>query len=139
MKKEVIIAIVIIVALALIGAAAVFLIKPNDSIPAPVVYEQVEVNALFDALKDDILVAGEYKDKSVEVSGNVCLVNPNENYVNISIPDNSLVVFCKAISAEQNSFINNCAIGDAITVRGKIVKVESLSGYTVEVDEFIGE
>ena len=108
MKKEVIIAIVIIVVLALIGAAAVFLIKSNDSIPVPVVYEQVEVNALFDALKDDILVAGEYKDKSVEVSGNVCLVNPDENYVNISIPNNSLVVFCRAISAEQSPFINNC-------------------------------
>ena len=136
MKKSVI---VVIVVLVLVGAAAMFLIKPSNPVPTPVVYESIEINTLFDALKDDILVAGEYKDKFVEVSGNVCLIRSDENYVNISIPDNSLIVFCKATSAEQNSFVTNCAIGDAIAVRGKVVKVESLSGYTIEVDEFIGE
>lgn len=104
-----------------------------------IVYTPYEVQTLMDDLQENALKAAQtYEDQYVELTGDLNVVDSSGKYISIT-PSGDQFAFigvqCYLKSDEQRDVVMNSAIGDRLTVKGKITSVGEVLGYSLDIDE----
>ena len=108
-----------------------------------ITYEQVELQTLFDDLDKNALAANKnYKNKYVEICGEISTIDASGDYISLQVPNAGLTldsILCKIYNKELREFIMIHEEGDMITVQGQITNVGEALGYVLRSHSFIGE
>lgn len=104
-------------------------------------YIAVSKQELSDALKANALKAADtYKDKYLEVSGYLDVIDSSGKYISINAGDDDYTfvsVRCDIKNDEQKAIIMDMNRGDALTIKGKCTDVGEVIGYDIDIDEII--
>lgn len=108
-----------------------------------ITYEQVKLQTLFDDLDKNAFAAKEnYKNKYVEIYGEISTIDASGDYISLRVPDAGFTldsILCKIYNRELREFIMVHKEGDMITVQGQITDVGEILGYVLRSHTFIGE
>lgn len=113
-------------------------ISPQTTATPQIRYEKVDLRAMLDELDKNALRAEEtYQDMYVEITGEIISFDSDGKYISI-VPCGGSVwsewVRC-SISATHKAFLLEKNVGDAVTIRGKVVSVGEIMGYSVKTIE----
>lgn len=129
----------VVVLLVLIGVATFFVIKKlsdkNDIVPTQVSFVNYQVSELENDLKQDASRAKEkYNEQFVAVTGILRGLDARGEYMKVSSDETVLeTVLCKITSESVRQNINSYHTGDTIIVKGQILEVDAVHGYTMDV------
>ena len=101
-------------------------------------YTPYSVSELVNDLEENALKAEEkYKDKYVEITGKLSVIDSKGKYISLSPTDNDFCltnVQCYIKNDEQKSKVLEVAKGDTLTIKGKIKSVGEVLGYSLDID-----
>ena len=106
----------------------------------PVSYTHYNVTELFDALEGNAMKAeSTYKDQYVELEGFLGNIDSSGKYIGVgAASDNYSYMFksvqCYIKTDEQREQIMEMNRDDPIVVRGKIIRVGEVMGYSLNID-----
>ena len=104
-----------------------------------IIYEACTVGDMVDLLGNNALRAEkEYQDKYVEVSGRLGNIDSDGKYITLYATDSTFAITgvqCYLQSDEQLNKVIEMSIDDIITVKGKIISVGEILGYSLETHE----
>lgn len=131
----------------LVAVMAICLMFPNDikggnATDAPtslqIQYEKVDLQAMLDELDTNALRAEEtYQDKHIEITGEIISFDSDGKYISI-VPCGGSVwsewVHC-SIDPTHKAFLLEKAVGDVVTIKGKVISIGEIQGYSVKTAE----
>ena len=103
-------------------------------------YEVVDLQAMLDALDGNALKAEKtYQDKNVEVTGKIANFDSDGSYITIEPVNadtwNFDTVMCYIKNDAQLNFLLEKQKGDTVTVKGKIISIGEVLGYSINIAE----
>ncbi len=103
-------------------------------------YEVVEIQTMIDDLKENALKAEKnYKNKNVQVKGKIANFDSSGSYITIEAVNagewNFDTIMCYIKNDDQRDFLMEKSVGDVVTVKGKIVSVGEVLGYSINISE----
>lgn len=122
------------------GSTNVEATSPVQSATPAIEYTAYDVTELFDALNNNALKAEKtYNGQYVEITGHLGTIDSSGNYICIGADENNYdyilqSIRCNVKSDEQLDKIMELNSNDVITVKGKIVDVGEVIGYTLDID-----
>lgn len=122
------------------GSAAASAGAKSNSTPEPITYIHYDVKELFDALKANALKAQEtYNGQYVELEGYLGTIDSDGKYIGLTVEDGNYdylfqEVQCYIKTDEQKKIIMDMSHGDHLVIRGKIISVGELLGYSLSID-----
>lgn len=110
--------------------------KPKDE----VVYEKIDIQQLLDDLDANALKAEKtYQNKYVEVVGEITNFDSDGAYICIEPVNaddwNFETIMCKIKDDAQLDFLLEKNVGDKVTIKGQIVSIGEVLGYTIKIAE----
>lgn len=123
------------------GSTDVSTTDPDTQEEAVIEYYECTADQLYEEMNANALSAEEkYDGLYVEVTGELSVIDSDGKYISIS-PMNQMFalsnVQCYVKGDEQLERIMELAVGDKVTVRGKITDVGEILGYTMNIDEIL--
>jgi len=126
----------------LIAAVAFFLIRSfleaDYEPPEGREYTEITVDQLFEELNDNALNAEEkYGGAYVEVTGILEVIDSDGKYIGLSPLNEKYTlddVQCYITNDEQLETVKGLSKGDKVTVKGKIVNIGEIFGYSLNID-----
>ncbi len=104
-------------------------------------YTAVDVDSMMDDLKNNALGASEkYKGKYFEVTGKLAVIDSDGAYISLhpmNSPFSITGVQCYIKNKDQKSIVAKLHKDDTVTVRGKIIDVGEVMGYTLDIVSFV--
>ncbi len=105
-----------------------------------ITYEVTDLQAMMDLLDENALKAEKtYQNKNVEVVGEIKNFDSDGNYISIEPVNadewNFETVMCKVKDDRQLDFLLEKSVGDKVTIKGKVVSVGEVLGYTIDIAE----
>lgn len=103
-------------------------------------YVKTDLKTMLDELDENALKAERtYQDKYVEVVGEIANFDSDGSYISIE-PVNAddwsfETVLCKIKNDDQLDFLLQKKKGDKVTIKGQIVSIGEILGYTIKIDE----
>lgn len=103
-------------------------------------YEQVNLQDMLDELDANAMRAEEkYQDKYVEITGKITLFDSDGKYIAIEPCEASGLsldsVKCNLTDPTHKTFLLEKSVGDVVTIRGKVVSIGEVMGYSVKIAE----
>ena len=122
------------------GAAVTTAENKKDTSSSSVEYEVVEIQKMIDDLEENALKAEKtYKNKNVQVKGKIANFDSSGTYITIEAVNadewNFDTVMCYIKNDDQLDFLMEKAVGDVVTVKGKIFSVGEILGYSININE----
>lgn len=114
---------------------------PVEATKAPeIVYEALDLQTMLDELEANALKAEKtYQNKDVEVTGKIKNFDSDGSYISIEPVNadewNFTTVMCYIKDDDQLDFLLEKAVGDEVTVKGRITQIGEILGYTIKMDE----
>jgi len=113
---------------------------PIHNQPEDIVYEQVDLQTMFDELESNAMKAeNSYKDKYVEFECKIKSFDSDGAYVSVEPKNASEWNFSSAIcyikSDTQKEFLLQKNVGDAISIKGRINSIGEIIGYSLDIKE----
>ncbi len=104
-----------------------------------ITYEKVNLNDMFIALDGNAMQAEEkYQGKYVEFSGEIANFDSDGKYISVQSVGADAWSFdrimCYIKNEEQKQLLLNKAVGDAVTIRGKIKSIGEVLGFSLDID-----
>lgn len=106
----------------------------------PISYTHYNVTELFDALKNNAMKAqSDFKDQYVEIEGYLDVVDSDGKYIGVGAAPNDYNyilqnVQCYIKDGTQKQQIMEIGTESPITVRGKIISVGEVLGFSMNID-----
>ena len=115
---------------------------PDESVPPqqPISYTHYNVTELFEALKNNAMKAqSDFKDQYVEIEGYLDVVDSDGKYIGVGAAPNDYNyilqnVQCYIKDDTQKQQIMEIGTESPITVRGKIISVGEVLGFSMNID-----
>ena len=111
---------------------------PNAPISVQIQYEQVDLQVMLDELNTNALRAEEtYQDKYIEITGEIISFDSDGKYISIVPCGGSVLsewVHC-SVDKTHKAFLLEKNEGDVVTIRGKVVSIGEIQGYSVKIAE----
>lgn len=115
---------------------------PDESVipQQPISYTHYNVTELFDALKNNAMKAqSDFKDQYVEIEGYLDVVDSDGKYIGVGAAPNDYNyilqnVQCYIKDDTQKQQIMEIGTESPITVRGKIISVGEVLGFSMNID-----
>ncbi len=103
-------------------------------------YEKIDLQKMLDDLDANALNAEKtYQDKYVEVIGRIKNFDSDGSYISIESVNadawNFKRVMCDIKNDEQLEFLMGKTVEETVTIKGKIVSIGEVLGYTIEIAE----
>lgn len=103
-------------------------------------YEQVDLQDMLDELDANAMRAEEkYQDKHIEITGKITLFDSDGKYIAIEpcdVPGLSFdSVKCNLADPAHKAFLLEKNEGDVVTIRGKVISIGEIMGYSVKIAE----
>ena len=105
-----------------------------------IVYEQVELQSMFDDLRDNAMKAEEkYQKKHIEFTGKISNFDSDGSYISVE-PTNADMwnldsIMCYIKNEEQKQVIMEKSKGDVVTIKGKVKNIGEVFGYSLDITE----
>jgi len=102
-------------------------------------YTKVDLQQMIDELKENALKAEKtYNGTYVEVTGKISNFDSNGSYITIEAINagewNIDTIMCYIKNDDQLNYLIEKSIGDKITIKGKIIRVGEVLGYSLNID-----
>lgn len=102
-------------------------------------YQKVDLQTMLDELEENALRAeSKYQNTYVEVTGKIAGFDSDGAYITIEpvYADewNFDTVMCYIKSDAQRDFVIEKSVGDTVTIKGKIISIGELLGYSLNID-----
>lgn len=106
----------------------------------PPEYEVVDLQQMLDELDSNAMKAEKtYMNKYVAVIGKIANFDSDGDYISIEPVGadawNFDTVMCYIKKEAQLSFLLEKSIGDTVTIKGKIISIGEVLGYSLNIDE----
>ena len=103
-------------------------------------YEVVDLQQLLDELEGNALKAEKtYQNKYVQMTGKIDNIDSDGSYITIEPVNadewNFDTVMCYIKKDSQRDFLMEKSVGDTVTIKGKIISIGEVLGYSVNIDE----
>lgn len=102
-------------------------------------YTSYTVDQMMADLDDNAVKASEkYMDQYVEITGKLNTIDSDGTYIDILPADDEWAfvgAMCYIQDDEQLETVKNMAIGDTVTIKGKVTDVGEVLGYYVDIIE----
>lgn len=103
-------------------------------------YAKVDLQTMFDELEANALKAEKtYDKKYVEVTGKISNIDSDGSYISIEPVNasewNFETMICYLKKDTHRDFILGKSTGDIVTIKGKIISVGEVLGYSLNIDE----
>lgn len=114
---------------------------PVETTKVPeITYEKMDLQQMLDDLKANALKAEKtYQNKNVEVVGKIKNFDSDGSYISIEPVNadewNFTTVMCDIENDDQLNFLLEKAVGDTVTIKGKITSVGEILGYNIKMAE----
>ena len=112
---------------------------PDAPTALQIQYEEMDLQVMLDELNTNALRAEEtYQDKYIEITGEIRNFDSDGKYISI-VPCGagalSESVMCDLTDPSHKSFLLEKAVGDVVTIRGKVFSIGEIMGYSVKIAE----
>lgn len=102
-------------------------------------YQIVDLQTMMDELEENALRAeSKYQNAYVEITGKIANFDSDGTYITIEPVNadewNFDTVMCYIKNDEQRSFIIEKNVGDKVTIKGKIISIGEVLGYSMNID-----
>lgn len=103
-------------------------------------YEQVDLKAMLDELDANAMRAEQkYQGKLIEITGEIRSFDSDGKYISIIPCGASKLTFdtvlCNLTDPTHKAFLLEKSVGDVVTIRGKVVTIGEVIGYSVRIAE----
>lgn len=114
--------------------------SPESTPKDEIIYEAVDLQLMIDELHANALKAETtYQDKYIEVVAKISSFDSDGSYVSVEPVNadrwNLDTVLCRITNDEQIEFLLGKSVGDRITIKGKIISVGEILGYSMKIAE----
>lgn len=113
-------------------------VNTSATISTQIQYEQVDLQVMLDELNTNALRAEEtYQDKYIEITGEIISFDSDGKYISIVPCGGSVLsewVHC-SVDKTHKAFLLEKNEGDVVTIRGKVVSIGEIQGYSVKIAE----
>ena len=94
---------------------------------------------MLDELKSNAMKAEKtYQNAYVEITGKIANIDSDGSYISVEAlnasPYNIDRIMCYIKSNEQRDFIIEKSVGDEVTIKGKIISIGEVLGYSLNID-----
>lgn len=115
-------------------------VQSTTSSEVKITYEKVDLQEMMDLLDENSLKAEKtYQDKYVEIVGEITNFDSDGSYISIEPVNadewNFETVMCNIENEDQLNLLLEKSVGDKVTIKGEIVSVGEILGYTIDIDE----
>lgn len=120
-------------------AAGTTVNTPTATTSPQIQYEKVDLQVMLDELNTNALRAEEtYQDMYIEVTGEIISFDSDGKYISIK-PSGAPVLtdstMCYLTDPTQKAFLLKKNVGDVVTIRGKVVSIGEVLGYSIDIIE----
>lgn len=103
-------------------------------------YEVVDLQTMLNDLENNAMKAeSTYQNKYVEVKGRIVNFDSDGSYISIEPVNadewNFDTVMCYIKNDSQRSFLMEKSVGDVVTIKGKVISIGEVLGYSINIDE----
>ena len=103
-------------------------------------YEVVDLQTMFDELDENALRAeNKYQNKNVQFEGKIANFDSDGMYISIEPVGasewNFTTILCYITGKEQREQLMNLSKGDVVTVKGRIISIGEVLGYSMNIHE----
>ena len=113
--------------------------ETNGTQTNPTEYTAVDAGQLLTDLDDNALQAERnYKNKNVELTGKVDVIDSSGKYISVVGPNDDFALIsitCYLQNDEQRDIVAGIKKGQVVNVKGQVTDVGEVMGYSVKVDE----
>ena len=114
-------------------------ISPQTTATPQIRYEKVDLQTMLDELDKNALRAEEtYQDMYVEITGEIKSFDSDGKYISI-VPCGAPLLTdwtqCFLSEPTHKTFLLEKAVGDVVTIRGKVITIGEIIGYQVRIVE----
>lgn len=110
-----------------------------ETTAAPIEYTAYSAAEMAKDLKDNAMKAKEkYGDKYIELTGKLNVIDSDGKYISLVSADDNFAIMgvqCYIKNDDQKNKVMEMAIGDIVTLKGKITGVGEVLGYSLDIDE----
>ena len=139
--------VIIVVVIAIVSCASSD--KTNDSnrtgtsqtnTESIIVYDIIDLQQMMDALKANALKAEKtYQNKYIQITGKISNFDSDGKYISVEPVDADMwnfdTVMCYITDTTQLDFLLEKAVGDIVTIKGKVKSVGEVIGYRINIDD----
>ena len=101
-------------------------------------YTSYDVSELMNDMESNALKAEtKYNKQYLELTGRLGTIDSDGKYISLMPSDNEFAIIgvhCNIKNDEQKAKVAELSAGDIITVKGKIVSIGEVMGYTLDID-----
>ncbi len=102
-------------------------------------YQKVDLQTIIDELKDNALRAeSKYQNAYIEFTGKISNIDSDGSYISVepTYADewNFDTIMCYIKSSDQKNFILEKSVGDQVTIKGKVISIGEVMGYSLNID-----
>lgn len=110
----------------------------NETEVVEIEYQKYNVAEMINTLNENALKAEkEFQDQYVEITGRLGVIDSDGNYITL-YPSNDewaiIGVQCFIQNEEQLNKVLEMKVGDTVVLRGKIISVGEVIGYSLDID-----
>ncbi len=113
--------------------------KKTDNKAEEISYESVDLQTMIDDLKSNALKAEKtYKNKYVEITGEISNFDSGGKYISIKTDTDAIDftnIMCYIKKDSQRDFLMEKSTGDTVTIKGKVISVGEVLGYSISIAE----
>ncbi|MBE6787176.1 MAG: zinc-ribbon domain-containing protein [Ruminococcaceae bacterium] len=115
-------------------------VQSQTSSKEEIVYKKVKLQDMMDLLEENALKAEKtYQDKFIEVTGEIKNFDSDGKYISIEPVNaddwNFKTATCNIENDKQRDFLLEKKVGDKITIKGEVISIGEVLGYTIDIDE----
>lgn len=102
-------------------------------------YQKVDLQTIIDELNDNALRAeSKYQNAYLEFTGKIAVIDSDGTYITVE-PSNANewnfnTVMCYIKGDDQKNFIIEKSVGDQVTIKGKVISIGEVLGYSLNID-----
>lgn len=103
-------------------------------------YEEIDLQTMLDELNENALRAEKtYQNKNIKITGKIATFDSDGSYITIE-PTNANewnfdTVMCYIKKDSQLDYLLTKSKGDAVTIKGKVISIGEVLGYSINIDE----
>lgn len=102
-------------------------------------YQKVDIQSMLDELEENALRAeSKYQNAYIEITGKIANFDSDGAYITVEPVNanewNFDTIMCYIKKSEQKDFIMEKSVGDTVTIKGKIISIGEILGYSMNID-----
>ncbi len=102
-------------------------------------YQKVDLQTMMDELDENAMKAeSKYQNAYIEITGTIASFDSDGSYITIepigASEWNFKTIMCYIKKSEQKDFLLEKAVGDTVTIKGKIFSIGEVIGYSMNID-----